>query len=102
MLPSELTQLLIGLNSAADIVEAIDDPELQQKRGWDLSQWRYDLVPWGVRFRYKDVQQRPVEVLAMLGFERGRSVPGCVERRTSTRESEAAGPEQHTTVLLFR
>lgn len=50
MSPEKLACLLHCLETAADVVEAIDDPELQRCRGWDLSDWRYDLVPWGVRF----------------------------------------------------
>jgi hypothetical protein len=55
------------MHSAAEIVEAIDDPQRQQQHGWDLSRWRYDLVPWGVRFTYREPDDaRPVEVLALL------------------------------------
>jgi hypothetical protein len=50
MSPEQLTELLCRLRSAADIVEAIEDPELQRRRGWDLAGWRYEPVPWGVRF----------------------------------------------------
>jgi len=67
MAPKELTQLLLGLNTAADVVEAIDDPDLQSRRGWDLSHWRYNLVPWGVRFTYQEQADVPtVEVLALV------------------------------------
>jgi len=70
MAPKELTQLLLGLNTAADVVEAIDNRELQQRRGWDLSHWRYSLVPWGVRFTYQEQPDLPpVEVLALLRLE---------------------------------
>lgn len=54
MSPEELLPLLDGLDKAAEIVEAIDTPQLQIQRGWDLSCWRYRLVPWGVCFSYRD------------------------------------------------
>jgi len=58
------------LGTAADVVEAIDNPHLQQQRGWDLSCWRYDLVPWGVRFRRRELHSSPeAEVLAVLAFD---------------------------------
>lgn len=52
MRPEELTVYLSGLDAAADIVEAIDDESVQRDRGWDLSNWRYEMIPWGVRFVY--------------------------------------------------
>jgi hypothetical protein len=68
--PEELTCRLNNLYAAADVVEAIDNPELQQERGWDLSRWRYDLVPWGVRFTYLDPLSRcNAEVLAVMAAE---------------------------------
>jgi hypothetical protein len=70
MAPKELTQLLLGLNTAADVVEAIDDQDLQRRHGWDLSGWRYSMVPWGVRFTYQErPDARPVEVFALLRLE---------------------------------
>lgn len=68
MSPEELRRLCSCLSMAAEVVEAIDSPELQRQRGWDLSRWRYELVPWGVRFWRGDPQ--PTEgatVLALLG-----------------------------------
>ena len=50
MNPDELKALLNSMKEAADVVEAIDDPSLQSRRGWDLTGWSYVLVPWGVRF----------------------------------------------------
>lgn len=50
MTSQHLVQLAPNLEKAADIVEAIEDRHLQVKRGWDLSAWRYSLIPWGVRF----------------------------------------------------
>ena len=69
MTPEELTCRLNNLYTAADVVDAIDDPEQQRRRGWDLSRWRYDLVPWGVRFTYLDPQSRSqAEVLALVAI----------------------------------
>jgi len=50
------------------VVDAIDDRDLQMSRDWDLTQWQYELVPWGVRFLRRQ-QERPghAEVLAVLG-----------------------------------
>jgi hypothetical protein len=67
MSPEELTCRLNNLYTAADVVEAIDDPDLQRRHGWDLSRWRYDLVPWGVRFTYLDPTSRSrAEVLVLM------------------------------------
>jgi CheY-like chemotaxis protein len=46
--PAGLVTLLRDLRSAAEVVEAIDGHT--RGRGWDLSGWRYELIPWGVRF----------------------------------------------------
>ncbi len=53
MLPHELAKLITALSGAADIVDAIDNPSKQVERGWDLTCWSYDFVPWGVRFLYR-------------------------------------------------
>ena len=58
MLPEELRGLLTSMHVAADVVEAIDTPALQAKRGWDLARWSYDCIPWGVRFLRRDDRQR--------------------------------------------
>jgi len=50
MSPHELKALLNSMKAAADVVESIDDPSLQPRRGWNLTGWSYVLVPWGVRF----------------------------------------------------
>jgi hypothetical protein len=54
MKPDELIDLLRSMSAAADVVEAIDYPVLQRFNGWNLRNWRYDLVPWGVRFRFRE------------------------------------------------
>jgi hypothetical protein len=70
MSPEDLRQLSNCqgcLSMAAELVEAIDDPALQRQRGWDLSRWHYDLVPWGVRFIYHDPHSgERAETLALL------------------------------------
>ena len=50
MHPAHLMGLLTSLSAAAEVVEAIDQPLRRALRGWDLRGWRYELVPWGVRF----------------------------------------------------
>jgi hypothetical protein len=63
----ELSRLCCCLSMAAEVVETIDDPTLQWRRGWDLSPWCDVLVPWGVHFRYQDPQSgERAEVLALL------------------------------------
>ena len=52
MSPDELKALLTSMAVTAEVVEAIDDPALQDRRGWDLAGWNYVLVPWGVRFTH--------------------------------------------------
>jgi len=66
MTDGELTRLVMRLGTAADVVEAVDDPELQRQRGWDLSKWRYDLIPWGVRFSQRDPQRHGNTALLVL------------------------------------
>lgn len=52
MSPDELKALLTSMEVTAEVVEAIGDPALQSRRGWDLRGWSYVLVPWGVRFTH--------------------------------------------------
>ena len=78
MSTAELASLLLGLGTAADVVEAIDDPRLRQQRGWDLSGWRYDLIPGGVRFtQEKGRDQAHAEVLAVLAHQATAAPPGA-------------------------
>lgn len=51
MSPDELMARVRDLHSAAEIVEAIDGTG-GQIAGLDLANWRYELIPWGVRFIY--------------------------------------------------
>jgi len=64
MSPDKLTTLLTDLGAAAEVIEAIEDSSLQRRRGWDLAGWQYDLVPWGVRFRFQG--REPAEVVAVM------------------------------------
>jgi len=59
---------LTSLATAAEVVEAIDDRDVQVRRDWDLSEWRYELIPWGVRFQ-REVPKHSgqAEILAVLG-----------------------------------
>ena len=43
------------LDTAADLVEAIDGAERRFGHCWNLQGWSYQLVPWGVRFTHHDV-----------------------------------------------
>jgi hypothetical protein len=51
-----LIELLTSLSAAADIVDAMRDPRGQIGRGGDLKRWRFEPVPWGVRFLHSDNQ----------------------------------------------
>lgn len=52
MTPEELSVHLDSLSAAADVVDSIDHPTIQQMKNWDLTGWGYELIPWGVRFLY--------------------------------------------------
>jgi len=88
MSPKQLAHLLTSLETAADVVDAIDDRELQMRRDWDLSEWRYELIPWGVRFRCEE-RRHPgqAEILAVLG----RPGPDEVVRPAIQSEVESPG-----------
>ena len=73
MNPDELKALLSSLNSAADVVEAIDDPALQSLRGWDLRGWNYVLVPWGVRFTHSAFAEEIEVRIEVFPEHRGNS-----------------------------
>lgn len=55
MQPDDLAHHITSLSVAADVVDAIDDPSLQATRGWNLTGWSYEFVPWGIRFLYRDI-----------------------------------------------
>jgi CheY-like chemotaxis protein len=55
--PEDLADVLNSLDSAAEVVEAIDDADKQARRGWGLREWSYELVPWGVCFRHRGAGQ---------------------------------------------
>jgi len=66
MTAEDLMGLVGSLGRAAEVVEAIDDPERQRQRGWDLTGWRYELVPWGVRFARRGKDEAEETVLAVM------------------------------------
>jgi hypothetical protein len=78
--------VLSCLNSVADLVDAIDSPELQIRRGWDLSGWRYELVPWGVRFLFEEAHGGQSEVVVLVTAARRPEVSG--DSRLSQRAGE--------------
>jgi len=57
MSPAELKTFLTSIAVASNVIEAIDDTRLQHSKGWDLTGWHYELVPWGVRFFHADHQE---------------------------------------------
>ncbi|MGD9714110.1 MAG: hypothetical protein AB7V46_18925 [Thermomicrobiales bacterium] len=67
MKPEELVARLSNLEVAADFVEAIDDPNLEKYCSWNLSGWSYEMVPWGVRFIYRN-RAEVAEVLVLAGL----------------------------------
>ena len=66
MSPDQMAQLLARQRSAADIVEAMDDGAMQLQRGWDFSRWKYQMVPWGVRFLHSAPSGEVSTILAVL------------------------------------
>jgi hypothetical protein len=50
-------------------VEALENPELQRRRGWNLVGWRYELISWGVRFQHLD--QHGAVAAEILAVNRG-------------------------------
>lgn len=69
----ELKALLNSMKAAADVVEAIDDPSLQSRRGWDLTGWNYVLVPWGVRFTHSPFAEEIEVKVEILPERRGHA-----------------------------
>lgn len=53
MVPEDLAKLITSLSVAADIVDAIDDPSQRKKRGWNVTGWSYEFVPWGICFLHR-------------------------------------------------
>jgi hypothetical protein len=67
MSPQELAQLVRDLNTAADVVDALENRELQIRRGWNLDGWRYRLIPWGVCFQHTaELDGACAEVVAQI------------------------------------
>jgi len=70
-----MARLLTGLTRAADVVECLDNRELQRSQGWDLANWKYRLVPWGVCFSYESPHRDGrCDVLILTGLEGTRVV----------------------------
>ena len=75
MTPQKLTNLITSLHGAADIVDAMHDPELQRRHGWDLADWTYEVVPWGVRFIHRDpALQAETVILARLTVDPAQDI----------------------------
>lgn len=71
MRPEELVRLLNSMGTAADVVEALDSPDLQARRGWDLAGWGYGLVPWGARFVRRNGRGRITAAVVALAHPAG-------------------------------
>jgi hypothetical protein len=71
MHPEQLIPLLTSLSAAADVMEALDNPDLQTDRGWDLACWHYESVPWGVRFLHHDAGGRVDAEVRAIGVSPG-------------------------------
>lgn len=54
MKPAGLVRLLVSMEMAARVVEAIDVPATQAVLGWDLTAWKYESVEWGIHFKHHD------------------------------------------------
>ncbi len=70
MTPEQMMRRLSSLQTAADIIDAIDAPHTQSQQGLDVTDWRYQLVNWGVLFRYEgpqEVSQR--DILVRTGLD---------------------------------
>jgi hypothetical protein len=74
MSPEELTSYLSDLSAAADVVEALDGKGARWGRIGDLAGWRYELIPWGVRFIREGEGVEPAEVFVQA------PVPGSGKR----------------------
>ncbi len=66
MHPRALAKIVGNLDAAADVLEAFENRNLQKERGWNFDGWRYEVIPWGVRFIYRDVAKQETQVLATL------------------------------------
>lgn len=76
MSPDELKTLLTSIAVTSEVVEAIDDPTLQGRRGWDLTGWNYVLVPWGVRFTHSAFREEIDVRIEFFPERRSRSGDG--------------------------
>jgi CheY-like chemotaxis protein len=86
MTPEELAAYVRDLVRAAEVVEAIDDRDLQRQHGWNLGDWRYELVPWGVRFLRRDARaDMAAEVLVLTGPHRSAPAAADTGRKLGAR-----------------
>ncbi len=77
----DMARLLTSLDVAADVVDAIDDPDIQVCRGWDLADWSYDCIPWGIRFLRHDRRTgttAAVVVVALPAAQRAALPLACI------------------------
>jgi CheY-like chemotaxis protein len=72
MPPENLAQLLTSLWVTAEMVEAIDHPNQQSLRGWDLANWSHEPVPWGVRFVHRENGDAPTGTVVALALPEAR------------------------------
>jgi hypothetical protein len=88
--PERLIDLLTSLSAAADIVDAIRDSSLQACRGWNLTRWDYEPMPWGMRFLHRDRNghvDREVRAVAGVAAQTPNSISDVaitLRQRTTT------------------
>lgn len=68
MRADDMARLLTSLEVAAEVIEAIDNPEIQVRRGWDLGCWTYDCIPWGIRLLRHDEHMRVTAALVAVSL----------------------------------
>ena len=94
MYPEQLIAHLSSLSAAADIVDAIRDSSLQADRGWNLKQWRYEPMPWGIRFLHGDNQGHVDEEV--------RAVADVAAHTTNSASDVESFSPWHTTVVNLK
>jgi hypothetical protein len=66
MRTEELAQLLTSVEATAEVVDAIENPVLQRKQGWDLTNWTYQMIPWGVVLLNTDAPEREKVAVSVI------------------------------------